>query len=225
MIALDSYFLTVVTRSIDSESGKKLASFLDDRYDRQVVACSVFHEEIKSLIPAKAAELYAEHPNEKTFFFEYTCKDSLWSKAITDFRIKQNGLIFVEITAEKVYGIWKSVFIKNHNEDNVQKLYEATHQGLDIILWVYPQAAECVDKFGKFFRTKGITPSARLWKRHTEKYGNVWGVFDYGGDGWNPAILVYMKEHGMEYDRYDEAVMQIAEHFNIPLNKEGGTEQ
>ena len=34
----------------------------------------------------------------------------------------------------------------------VQKIYDATRQGLDIILWIYPQAADCVGVKGKKFK-------------------------------------------------------------------------
>ena len=45
---------------------------------------------------------------------------------------------------------------------DIKKLYEATHQGLDIIKWMYPQA----DVSRKFrIRTSGDSdPSAKLYK-------------------------------------------------------------
>ena len=36
----------------------------------------------------------------------------------------------------------------------VQKIYDATRGGLDIILWMYPQAADCVGAKGKKFKVR-----------------------------------------------------------------------
>ena len=65
---------------------------------------------------------------------------------------------------------------------DIKKLYEATHQGLDIIKWMYPQA-----EVGKKFRirTSGDSdPSGMLYKQKNGKYGEVWGITDFGDDGW-----------------------------------------
>ena len=54
----------------------------------------------------------------------------------------------------------------------VQKIYDATRQGLDIILWIYPQAEDCVGEKGKKFKVRDEkTPSACLYQRKTEKSG------------------------------------------------------
>lgn len=98
----------------------------------------------------------------------------------------------------------------------VQKIYDATRQGLDIILWMYPQASDCVGVKGKKFKVRDEkTPSACLYQRKTEKYGEVWGVTDFGGDGWRPAIQLYMEDRHLGQDRFNEAVLQIASHFDI----------
>ncbi len=98
----------------------------------------------------------------------------------------------------------------------VQKIYDATRQGLDIILWIYPQAAECVGVKGKKFKVRDEkTPSACLYQRKSEKYGEIWGVTDFGGEGWCSAIQLYMEDHHLSQDRFNEAVLQIAAHFNI----------
>ena len=103
--------------------------------------------------------------------------------------------------------------------DIVQRIFDATHQGLDIILWVYPQAAEYVGVKGKkFFKMHdGNTPSARLLRRKSEKYGNIWGVMDYSGEGWHSAIQLYMDKHCFGQEHFNEALKQIAQHVNINI--------
>lgn len=98
----------------------------------------------------------------------------------------------------------------------VQKIYDSTQGGLNIILWLYPQAAECVGQKGKKFKVRDEkTPSACLHQRRSEKYGDIWGVTDFGGDGWRSAIQLYMDDNHMSQDRFNEAVLQIAAQFNI----------
>lgn len=98
----------------------------------------------------------------------------------------------------------------------VQKIYDATRGGLDIILWMFPQAAECVGVKGKKFKVRDEkTPSACLYQRKSEKYGEIWGVTDFGGEGWRSAIQLYMEERHLSQDRFNEAVLQIAAQFNV----------
>ena len=100
----------------------------------------------------------------------------------------------------------------------VQKIYDATRAGLDIILWMYPAAEACLtgDAKNKKFKIRNEkTPSACLYKRKTEKYGEVWGVTDFGGDGWRSAIQLYLDDNNMQQDRFNEAVLQIAAHFDV----------
>lgn len=98
----------------------------------------------------------------------------------------------------------------------VHKIYEATREGLDIILWLFPQASVCLEGKGKKFKLREEkTPSACLYKRKSEKYGEIWGVTDFGGDGWRSAIQLYMEDRHLGQDRFNEAVLQIASHFNV----------
>lgn len=98
----------------------------------------------------------------------------------------------------------------------VQKIYDATHNGLDIILWLYPQAADCVGAKGKKFKVRDEkTPSACLYMRKSEKYGDIWGVTDFGGEGWRSAIQLYMEDRNLSQDRFNEAVLQLAALFNV----------
>lgn len=98
----------------------------------------------------------------------------------------------------------------------VQKIYDATRGGLDIILSMYPQAEECVGVKGKKFKIRDEkTPSACLYMRHSDKFGDIWGVTDFGGDGWRSAIDLYLEEHHMSQDRFNEAILQLASQFNV----------
>ena len=98
----------------------------------------------------------------------------------------------------------------------VHKIYDATRGGLDIILSMYPQAAECVDVKGKKFRIRDEkTPSACLFRRKSDTLGEVWGVTDFGGDGWRSAIDLYMDEHHMSQAQFNEAILQLAAQFNV----------
>lgn len=96
---------------------------------------------------------------------------------------------------------------------DIKKLYEATHQGLDIIKWMYPQAEE-----GKKFRirTSGDSdPLAMLHKWKIDKYGEIWGVTDFGDDGWNSPIDLYMKYTNRGKAQFYEALQELAERFNV----------
>lgn len=98
----------------------------------------------------------------------------------------------------------------------VQKIYDATRGGLDIILSMYPQAEDCVGEKGKKFKVRDEkTPSACLYKRKSNTFGEIWGVTDFGGDGWRSAIDLYMEEHHMSQDRFNEAILQLAAQFNV----------
>ena len=86
----------------------------------------------------------------------------------------------------------------------VQKIYDATNGGLDIILWIYPEASNCVGNDGKNKKFKirnESTPSACLFKHKSDKYDEIWGVTDFGGDGWKSAIQLYMEYSGLSQDR------------------------
>lgn len=99
---------------------------------------------------------------------------------------------------------------------SVDKIYQATRGGLDIILWLYPQAQDCVGVKGKKFKVRDEhTPSACLYQRKTEKYGDIWGVTDFGGDGWRSAIQLFMDDQHFSQDRFIEAILRLAAHFNV----------
>ena len=96
---------------------------------------------------------------------------------------------------------------------DIKKLYEATHQGLDIIKWMHPQA-EAGKKFR--IRTSGDSdPSAMLYKQKSSKYGEVWGITDFGDDGWNSPIDLYMRYTNRSRAQLHEALQELAEQFNV----------
>lgn len=97
----------------------------------------------------------------------------------------------------------------------LQKIYDSTRQGLDIILWIFPQASKSVEDVKKKFCIRNEkTPSASLHMRKST-YGDVWGITDFGGDGWRSALQLYMDEKGLKQEQFNEAILQIAAHFNI----------
>ena len=97
-----------------------------------------------------------------------------------------------------------------------EQLYRATNDGLDIILLVYPQAAECVANPKQKFKARvgENTPSAVLWQGKDQSGNTVWKVVDYGDEGHAMSpVDVYMKERGVT--RFGEAVLQLAQHFDV----------
>lgn len=92
----------------------------------------------------------------------------------------------------------------------IEKIYAATRGGLDIILDLYPQAADCVGVKNKHFRIRDEnTPSACL-----REVNGVWKVTDFGGEGRaESAIDLYMRE--MNIDRFPEAVLRLAAKYNV----------
>lgn len=91
------------------------------------------------------------------------------------------------------------------------EILRATDGGLNIILWIYPQARDAVGKNNRKFklRENEKTPSATIRKLDD---GN-WVVTDFGGDNISRnGILAYMHERGCDFKT---ACERIAEHFNI----------
>lgn len=93
--------------------------------------------------------------------------------------------------------------------DLLQKIYDATNCGLDIILHYYPQAADSVDKPNKGFSLREETaPSAFL-----KKIKGVWRVTDFGEENKaRSPIDVVMKEENVEFN---EALSMMASRYGI----------
>lgn len=92
----------------------------------------------------------------------------------------------------------------------VEKLYEATNGGLDIILDIYPQAKDCVGVKNKHFKIRDEkTPSACI-----RQVNGIWKVTDFGGDGRAESpIDIYMRETGIY--RFNEAILQLAAKYGV----------
>lgn len=97
-----------------------------------------------------------------------------------------------------------------------QEIFKATNGGLDIILDCYPQARACVNTKKHFAIRNERTPSASLREYDSKKYGRIWQVTDFGGDGRGEnAISVYMNAKGMQQAQYGEALLQLASKYGV----------
>lgn len=98
-----------------------------------------------------------------------------------------------------------------------EDILRATNGGLDIILDIYPQARECVDNPKKKFAIRNErTPSTNLRQYNHEKYGRIWQVTDFGGEGRGQnAIDVYMHDRGMDQHHFYEAIVQLAARYGV----------
>lgn len=98
-----------------------------------------------------------------------------------------------------------------------EDIFEATNGGLDIILNIYPQARVCVDTKNKHFAIRNErTPSTCLREYNSERYGKIWQVTDFGGEGRGEnAISIYMRENGIDRSRYNEALLQLASQYGV----------
>lgn len=99
---------------------------------------------------------------------------------------------------------------------DIKKLYESTDMGLRIVKDIYPQAEE-----GKKFRIRASgdsTPSSMLHKRKITVKGvqvEVWGVTDFGDDGWRNPIDLYMHDRGYGQDHFYEVLQELAQKYNV----------
>ena len=92
-----------------------------------------------------------------------------------------------------------------------EQIYQATDDGLDIIIGLYPDAKECVQKYcstgtpKKHFAIRNEkTPSCAL-----KKFKDCWKVTDFGGEGVAESpIDLYMKEKNIE--RFPDAILRLA---------------
>ena len=87
-------------------------------------------------------------------------------------------------------------------------IYAATRNGLDIILYYYPQARDCVETKKAFCLRNEKTPSA-----YVREYGNQWKVTDFGDDSHQKsAIDIMMKEENMTFT---EAIFTLADRYGV----------
>lgn len=99
----------------------------------------------------------------------------------------------------------------------VEQILNATNGGLDIILSIYPQARDCVHQKNKHFSIRNErTPSASLRQFNSKRYGAIWQVTDFGGEGRGEnAIDIFMRENGYDRSRFNEAILKLAAQFDI----------
>ena len=99
----------------------------------------------------------------------------------------------------------------------VNDIYNATHDGLDVILHYYPQARECVGKKGTKFKVRPSekTASATLYEvRNSKSNSVIWKVVDFGDDGRAQSpIDICLHEEG--FTRVNEAILFLAGIFDV----------
>lgn len=93
----------------------------------------------------------------------------------------------------------------------LEKLYEATNGGLDIIVEYFPSAKKIVDGDAKKFKMRegDRTPSASLHERN-----GIWKVTDFGDAGHELSPIDIVMEQ--ENCTFGEAVLKMASRFNVP---------
>ncbi|MBR0240989.1 MAG: hypothetical protein IJQ54_00535 [Kiritimatiellae bacterium] len=95
------------------------------------------------------------------------------------------------------------------NNDLLQKIHDATNDGLDIILYYYPQAHGC-DRPGKYFK---IRSDERTASACMKKIKGVWRVTDFGDESRAMSpVNICMKEEGKEFR---EALLTLAQRYGV----------
>ena len=93
------------------------------------------------------------------------------------------------------------------NDGLLQRIYDATNKGLDIILYYYPQAQGC-DKKGKYFKIRGDEKTASACMKEIK---GVWRVTDFGDEGTAMSpIEICMRE---EHKDFREALFLLADRY------------
>lgn len=106
---------------------------------------------------------------------------------------------------------------------SLEKLYQSTRDGLDIILHYFPEARDSVGnekRAFRAFRPSEKTPSAHLYAPRSGTKVPCWRVCDYGDDTESLSpIDIVMRQESL---RFSEAVMKMAAFFGVTdeLNRE-----
>lgn len=100
----------------------------------------------------------------------------------------------------------------------LQRVYDATHDGLDIITDLIPAVDDTVINHKKAFRLRPDerTPSAHLYS--PDKKRPYWHVKDFGmgeGGGLFSPIDLYLFDRGYGQDKFRLAVEELAEHYGV----------
>lgn len=97
-----------------------------------------------------------------------------------------------------------------------EDILNKTDGGLRIILDLYPQARAALEGKKHFAIRDEKTPSASLREYNSQRYGRIWQVTDFGGDGRGEnAISLWMKEHHYDRSRFNEAILQLASIYGV----------
>ncbi len=107
----------------------------------------------------------------------------------------------------------------NYNRIEAKDVLDATNNGLDIILYLYPQAQEGVmNKKHKFkLRDTEKTASANLYQNRDDQ---TWLVTDFGGDGVRRnGIMCWAFEKNISFV---EALYEVAAKFNVAGRTDDG---
>ena len=100
----------------------------------------------------------------------------------------------------------------------LQRVYDATHDGLDIITDLLPAVDDGVINLKKAFRLRPEehTPSAHLYPPDQKR--PYWHVKDFGmgeGGGFFTPIDLYMWDRSYEQDKFRMAVEELAERYGV----------
>ena len=100
----------------------------------------------------------------------------------------------------------------------LQRVYDATHSGLDIIRDLLPQVDDAVINNKKAFRLRPDekTPSAFVYPPDQKR--PYWHVKDYGmgeGGGFFSPIDLYMWDRGYGQDKFRMALEELAERYGV----------
>ena len=105
-----------------------------------------------------------------------------------------------------------------NSTDLLQRVYDATSAGLDIITDLLPAVDDAVINQKKAFRLRPEehTPSAHLYP--PKDSGDCWHVKDFGmgeGGGYFSPVDLYMWDRGYGQDKFRMAVEELAEHYGV----------
>jgi hypothetical protein len=90
----------------------------------------------------------------------------------------------------------------------LEDIYAATRNGLDIILYYYPQAKDAVDTKKPFCLRGEKTASTYI-----KQFGNIWKITDFGDDAHAKSpIDVMMREEGLNFA---ECVCTLADRYGV----------
>ncbi|MBR0489732.1 MAG: hypothetical protein IJJ68_05975 [Prevotella sp.] len=103
-------------------------------------------------------------------------------------------------------------------ENLLQRVYDATNGGLDIITELLPAVDDGVINLKKAFRLRPDerTPSAHLYP--PKDAGDCWHVKDFGmgdGGGYFSPIDLYMWDRGYGQDKFSIALQELAERYGV----------